>query len=110
MKKIIHQFTETGEVRVPRDNEWYYNAGDNNSSICVNINTGLRHPILTYERIEEDWKPKDGDEFYFIDVVGNLRGANYRENAHYPYFAYGNYFATVELAEEKLKQIKEILK
>ena len=103
MKTIIHKFTETGEVRKEHHaeiNEW----------VAQCIGDSFNDKIFSYERIEEDWKPKDGDEFYFIDVVGNLRGANYRENAHYPYFAYGNYFTTVELAEEKLKQIKEILK
>ena len=109
MKTIIHKFTETGEEREVQDGEYYLDEPEC-KNWCSYDKSIRKYPILTYERIEEDWKPKEGDEFYYIDVVGNLRGANYRENAHYPYFAYGNYFATVELAEEKLKQIKDILK
>ena len=114
MKKIIHQFTETGEVRVPRDNEWYYNAGDNNSSICVNINTGLRHPILTYEKIIEDWKPTNEDYIFFInakmEIEDHYRAFHYTNEYLECLIKANNCFPTKELAEEKLKQIKDILK
>ena len=113
MKKIIHQFTETGEVRGPKKNEYYIN----DEGFFKKAETDyvmLEYPILTYKRVEEKWKPKYQDNYFYLmgidielkvwnDMWVNSDGDNKR-------WGVGNCFPTKELAEEKLKQIKEILK
>ena len=61
MKKIIHQFTETGEVRVPKNEdgqyEWFF-VKDYEIVQQYSVNGSLayqqEYPILTYEKIIED--------------------------------------------------------
>ena len=113
MKKIIHKFTETGEVRPPRKNEGY--SIDNTIYIQDSDGTTVTsYPILTYERIIEEWKPKYQDNYFYltgIDIelkVWNDMWTN--SDADDKRYSIGNCFPTKELAEKKLKQIKDILK
>ena len=107
MKKIIHQFTETGEVRKPYNNE-YILCGILPYKV-FDANGWDEFPILIYERIEEDWKPKE--DYYYISSEGIVIKNSWIEgNFDNHLYEYGNCFPTKELAEEKLKQIKEILK
>ena len=114
MKKIIHQFTETGEMRVPDKNELYWCEID---LPCIS-NGGIETPkrIVAYERIEEEWKPKSQDNYFYITEMFKVYNdmfvipTHLQTNVHTERYRVGNCFQTKELAEEKLKQIKEILK
>jgi len=101
MKKIKHVFTETGEVRGEQHEElgnWVIK--------CI----GNSHKIFSYERIEEDWKPKEGEYFWSITTYGELYRTLWYADTDMKRYTFGNCFPTKELAEEKLKQIKDILK
>ena len=105
MKKIIHQFTETGEkweeIYMPL-NKWLAQVMESNGAVGK---------LLTYERIEEDWKPKEGDKIWFFTLFGEIRDSYWHSTiGDKQLLQYGNCFSTKELAEEKLKQIKDILK
>lgn len=61
--------------------------------------------------IEEKWKAEEGDVYYFIygsvlDIDYSYDNNNNTDNTRYKL---GNYFKTKELAEEKVKEIKELL-
>ena len=112
MKKIIHQFTETGEVRKITDGEFYFRMGDC-KSWCDYEPSKDKYRVLTYERIEEEWKLKENDIYFYIDLAHNIvleTFFNNLEGLDEERFKIGNCFPTKELAESKLKQIKDILK
>ena len=115
MKKIKHVFTETGEVRTPRKNEGY--SIDNTIYIQDSDGTTVTsYHILTYEGIEEEWKPKENECYYCISSCGVIMKEMFVMPKRYPTnidterFNFGNCFPTEELAESALKQIKDILK
>lgn len=61
--------------------------------------------------IEKRWRAKEGDIYFFIlngmFTVGKVReSGTYIDNTRYKL---GNYFKTKELAEDKVKEIKELL-
>lgn len=61
--------------------------------------------------IEKRWRAKEGDIYFFIlngmFTIGKVReDGTYIHNTRYKL---GNYFKTKELAEEKVKEIKELL-
>lgn len=52
------------------------------------------------------WKPKDGEDYYYIDPNGNVESCcTYDEGT----FSFNNYFRTSEQAEEAAKRIRELL-
>ena len=110
MKKIIHVFTETGEEREVQDGEYYLDEPEC-KNWCSYDKSIRKYPILTYERIEEDWKPKGEEQYFYIcgecRVIQDCWNNGTYENR---LLEVGNCFPTKELAEEKLKQIKDILK
>ncbi len=67
----------------------------------------------THTRIEEKWKPKEGSVYYYINTACGgmeVQGTTFTsEDLSTKDFEVGNCFLTKELAEEKLKKIKEIL-
>ena len=115
MKKIIHQFTETGEVRRITDGEFYFRMGDC-KSWCSYEPSKDTFGVLSYERIEEEWKPKSQDNYFYITEMFKVYNdmfvipTHLQTNVHTERYRVGNCFQTKELAEEKLKQIKDILK
>ena len=105
MKKIIHQFTETGEkweeIYMPL-NKWLAQVMESNGAVGK---------LLTYERIIEEWKPEMHELYFFISTFGEIQSVYWQGNpTDNSTYDYGNCFPTKELAEEKLKQIKDILK
>ena len=117
MKTIKHIYTEI-DHRPPKKGELYLGDYNTTSIACTDHSPceSRSHPILTYEKIEEDWKPKDGKNYYFINSTFNVSVEKCITPTQYPTnilterFRNGNCFPTRELAEQKLKQIKEILK
>ena len=114
MKTIIHKFTETGEVREPKPNEHFLMDEYLPKSVIASwdgrgdiLNS---YPILTYERIIEDWKPEEGDKYYYITAELSVYWEWENHCLSEKRIKVGNCFPTKELAEEKLKQIKDILK
>ena len=120
MKTIIHKFTETGEVREPKPNEHFLMDEYLPKSVIASWDgrgdIQNSYPILTYERIEETWKPKSQDNYFYITEMFKVYNdmfvipTHLQTNVHTERYRVGNCFPTKELAEEKLKQIKEILK
>ena len=61
--------------------------------------------------IEKRWRAEEGDTYYFIygsvlDIDYSYESSNDVDNTRYEL---GNYFRTEELAEKKIKEIKELL-
>ena len=120
MKKIIHQFTETGEVRELQKDEYglrtYERDGVFNEILYQHSNHyyAEKFTILTYERIIEEWKPTNEDYIFFInakmEIEDHYRAFHYTNEYLECLIKANNCFPTKELAEEKLKQIKDILK
>lgn len=124
---IIHQFTETGEVRKPKKGEYYsYDIKDRELLGKATVDfKECEVPIFTYERIEKEWEPGKHENFFFITDDGLIE-KEYCVDSDWEdrLLNYGNCFPTKELAEpyrdiielvykcspEKLKQIKDILK
>ena len=78
MKKYI--FTETGEVRFPKKDEWYFDDKSLSTRFdkadCDYIHNP--YPIFTLEIIEEKWKPKEGEKcwginFYYPNLIYEIR-------------------------------------
>ena len=110
MKKIKHVFTETGEVRKVQRHD-YFLTDDHEIRKSDFINpSSYEYPILDYERIEEEWKPKEGDKYYYITAELSVYWEWENHCLSEKRIKVGNCFPTKELAEEKLKQIKDILK
>ena len=117
MKKIKHVFTETGEVRKLQKDEYglrtYERDGVFNEILYQHSNHyyAEKFTILDYERIEEDWKPKGEEQYFYIcgecRVIQDCWNNGTYENR---LLEVGNCFPTKELAESKLKQIKFLLK
>jgi len=115
MKKIKHVFTETGEVRDPKPNEHFLMDEYLPKSVIASwdgrgdiLNS---YPILTYERIIEDWKPEENSLYFSINNFLKIYEYAWKNSiVDNDLYESGNCFPTKELAEEKLKQIKDILK
>ena len=105
MKKIIHQFTETGEkweeIYMPL-NKWLAQVMGSNGAVGK---------LLTYERIIEEWKPEENSLYFSINNFLKIYEYAWKNSiVDNDLYESGNCFPTKELAEEKLKQIKEVLK
>ena len=111
MKTTKHIFTET-DHRVPDKGELYWAEVDLPSISHGGIETPKK--ILSYEKIEEDWKPHRFNDYWIVDSDGEVRKCTLTnmsdDSLDGRRINLGNCFPTKELAEEKLKQIKEILK
>ena len=109
MKTIKHIFTETGEMRVPDMDELYWSNIDLPCTSSGGIETPKR--IVIYERIEEEWKPKENSLYFSINNFLKIYEYAWKNSiVDNDLYESGNCFPTKELAEEKLKQIKDILK
>ena len=113
MKTIKHIFTETGEVKRITDGEFYFRMGDC-KSWCDYEPSKDKYRVLTYKRIEEEWKPKYQDNYFYLTGIDiELKVWNdmwIDSDGDDKRWGSGNCFPTKELAEEKLLKIKEILK
>ncbi len=59
---------------------------------------------------EENWKPVDGENFYTLDLKGDIECVVYDEKKlkHLSLIEHGNYFRTEELAKVVVKDICEV--
>ena len=111
MKKIIHVFTETGEGKAKDGDHIFLNENYLTIAIYRGEESSATYKLLSYERIIEDWKPKDMEHYWIIDSDGMVIWENWKNNIEdRSRLRFGNCFPTKELAESKLKQIKDILK
>ena len=110
MKKIIHKFTETGEGKAKEGDHIFLNENYLTIAIYRGEESSATYKLLTYERIEEDWKPESNKVFYYIERDGEVWEGCFDWDEHGFMYKIGNCFPTKELAESKLKQIKDILK
>ena len=134
--KIVYQnfdvlkrgiFTDSGikvsskyEIEYYKTNNWLYILGKytNKDDIIIIVTDEEKEIIenkvkLINEKygIIKRWRAKEGDVYFFIlngmFTVGKVReSGTYIDNTRYKL---GNYFRTKELAEEKVKEIKELL-
>jgi len=63
-----------------------------------------------FEEVDERWKPQKGELYYFIGSNLEVMGTGFYSAVDQEYYAIGNCFRLIEEAEEKAKQIREILK
>lgn len=101
-------------------NDWFYILGKNiEKDDIIAIVTDEEKEIIENKvklinekyGIKKRWRAKEGDIYFFIlngmFAVGKVReDGTYIHNTRYKL---GNYFKTRELAEEKVKEIKELL-
>lgn len=65
--------------------------------------------IKEYLKIEnKKWKPKEGENYYYVDNYGDIEREFFSESDRLDYFNFfsNNYFKTEEEAEFRLEQIK----
>ncbi len=78
-------------------------------AIVQNLNSGKIHihPLQYpewFEKIDEWWKPKDGEKYWFVHSDGKVLSSETYYDDNYP-----NYFSTKKQAEEAAKRIKQNL-
>ena len=63
-----------------------------------------------FEEIPTKWKPKEGQEYWYVSSDGNVSLMRWRDNALCNfYFEFGNCFPTKQAASEMRDKIKELL-
>ena len=117
MKQKIYKLIPTGEVRPPTVGEYYITSmahNQPNTPTMAHSNLIASFPILKLEVVEEEWKPKEGENYYTIIISGtsmttcmNIWTDNTIDNILYNEH---NCFQTRTEAEEKLAKIKQVLK
>jgi len=111
IRKVV--FTHTGNTKQLNEGDWYidcyggYRQAKSDDENCT-------REIVTREEILEDWKPKEGENYFCIIVnngtmrisnnnwVGDMTDRNYLET--------NNCFQSFKIAEQKLSEIKTLLK
>lgn len=117
MKTKKYILTPTGKVRSPKTGEYYLtNLEHNNPNMpaMATCNHNRHFHILKLEIIEEEWKPKEEENYYTIIISGtsmttcmNIWTDNTIDNILYNEH---NCFQTRTEAEEKLAKIKQVLR
>jgi hypothetical protein len=107
IKKVT--FTSTGENRCPKKGEWFEDMPGTITLASFDFSNPKN--IYVREVIEEQWKPKAGDMYFYINFFGGIENTYYVKGYTYDdlRFESGNCFRTRESAEAKLKEIQEIL-
>ena len=113
MKTKKYILTPTGEVRPPKTGEWYLHSCGNFIKSATDCEL-VEYPILKLEVVEEEWKPKEKENYYTIIISGtsmttcmNIWTDNTIDNILYNEH---NCFQTRTEAEEKLAKIKQVLR
>lgn len=71
IKKII--FTSTGEIRTPQTGEWYKTS----EGAYTQYSSLSPHEIYTHEEIEEEWIPKNGEQYFMPEITNRRSYAQY---------------------------------
>ena len=60
---------------------------------------------------KERWKPKEGEEYYFVDNDGRIEVVEWGEDVEgdNDRYSFGNIFCTTKKAEEAKEKVKELL-
>lgn len=109
IKKVT--FTSIGENRCPKKGESYFNDGMfYKASFDYDVSS---YDIYTREEFEEQWKPKINELYYHLQDLSSIPSVYLcyfkDDNIDVSRINCGNCFKTLESAEAKLKEIKEIL-
>jgi len=109
MKTKKYILTPTGEFRRPKVGEYYIDsAGNISQAYCKTINS---YPILKLEVIEEEWKPKEGEEVWYVNLRHKLVfKINYYLDYKEDVIEFGLVFPAKELAEARLREVLGFLK
>ena len=117
MKQKIYKLIPTGEVRPPTVGEYYITSmahNQPNTPTMAHSNLIASFPILKLEVVEEEWKPKEGEEYWTVLInggegrVGLFNWLN--DSVDKKRLENNLCFPTKELAEEKLEKIKQVLR
>lgn len=115
IKKVV--FTHTNEKRVPKTGDWFYFDGQYTLATSDYM---FSYEIVIRTETLEDWKPKENElvRYVYIDFavtppIEILRCSFYPDNVyHKNALAMGLMFPdkSTELAQQKLSEIKTLLK
>jgi len=110
MKTKKYILTETGEVRHPKEGEYFINKLG--YIAYAHVNFGSDYPILKLGIVEEEWMPKENETAWYPQLytkeVAELFWSGSKMNRNM--LELGLIFPTKELAEARLKEVIEFLK